>query len=59
MSFTKAKEGEYLNVFTNIGDRSFDFQCKSIEETENGFILKECKNHDDVLINYATSAHNS
>ena len=32
---------------TSIGDNIYDFQCKRIEETDNGFILKECQGQED------------
>ena len=55
MSFTTAKEGKHLHVYTSIGNKSYHFKCRTIEETDGGFILSDIENHeeDNVLINNA------
>jgi len=55
MSFLTAKDDKYLYVLVGIGNKSKKFQCKEIEELENGFRLKNVDKYDeDVLINNAS-----
>ena len=56
MTFTTAKEGKLLYVRTSIGKKIYYFECKAIEEVENGFVLSDVHNQeqgDDVLISNA------